>query len=337
MSYENQIIDVEKIISEHVRYFSPRRKNYLKGRLEDFTNKVYHFGEIELQLVVDANMMIAAGIAKCKGRFSFFYELANSPHLKLCAPPTLIQELEKNIPKRAEENKVEASAVKASIEPLLNKVSILKADDPALQKADKLIGARDPGDVSYVALSIHTRSHGVLTNDNDIKELPQIASWNLSGVAKVLTIFENGSFSFHALAFDVPVLLRILYEACLCILGYIWRTITSMISSFAQIVSGGLAAMSKSSALTALVILSVIGVYIYAKDLCVQILADVASKISNFLNSVYNAIKSIIGFAGGLIQMGISVLALLFKNVENTITTYKNLSENPTTVASNFC
>lgn len=337
MSYENRRINIEKIISEHVRYISPRMKNYLKVQLENFTNAVYHFGEIELRLVIDANMMIAAGIAKCKGRVSFLYELANSPHLKLCAPPTLMQELEKHIPKRAEENKVEASAVKTSIEPLLNKVSILKADDPAIQQANRLIGARDPGDIPYVALSIHTKSHGVLTNDKDIKELTQIESWNLSGVAKVLTIFENGAFSFHALAFDVPILARLVYEASLVVLGYIWKTITGIINGFAMLIGGGLAAISKSSALAALLLIGVVAAYVYAKDECIRVIADMALKISNFLNSIYNGIKTIFEFIGGLIQIGISAIMCLYKNVEDTITTCKNLSENPTTFSSNSC
>ena len=322
------------MLSEYVRFLPPRLKSHIKKKLEQFTGLFYHLNDIELRLVIDANILIAAGIAKCKGRNPFIYELSNSPHLKICAPPTLMQELARHIPQKAEDCKLDASAISNAIEPLLNKITLLSASNPAILKAKEIIGKRDMGDVPYVALSLHTKSHGVLTKDGDFDNLPEIATWSISGVAKVLTIFENGAFSFHALSYDIPMLLKIFYEICVRTLSNIWQTIAGMISGIALIVGGGLTALSKSPALAAFVLLSALALYTYAKDTIIETLSSMAINLSNFLTSVYNAVKCIVNFVGGLIQYAIFVIVLLYKNVEDTITTCKRLSENPKIVAS---
>jgi predicted nucleic acid-binding protein len=66
---------------------------------------------------------------------------------------------------------------------------------PSYIAAFEKVGLRDEKDAPYVALYLSIESHGILTQDKHIKEIPQTKIWeSMEMLAKLLVYFKAGQF-----------------------------------------------------------------------------------------------------------------------------------------------
>ncbi len=315
---------IDIAIEEHVRYLRTDHKRKLKKNFENFFFSFLD-SELELNLVIDANIIIDAGLQTFKGIRPFIYELADSPHLKLFAPPWLDEELKRRIPEICRKKSLDEKQFFDSIKQLREKITILSPDHNAIIKARELIGDRDPKDIPYIALWISRKAHGTVTVDSDFENKKEITVFKLTGVAKVLTVFENGSFSFSILTNEVPILLRILYEIVLISLRYIWEIVTMIAVAFSAFLVNGLKAMGEGAIPLLLIVIALL--YL-AKEKLREVIAYLASEIETTLKLIYTFFRNIISFVASILTVAVTSLKVLFINIEKTISEYDRISKN---------
>ncbi|MBI5853798.1 MAG: hypothetical protein HZB35_00890 [Nitrospirae bacterium] len=59
---------------------------------------------------------------------------------------------------------------------------------PYLTKAESLIGARDPGDVPFVALALAEGNDGIWSNNRAFEGVPGITVWNTAALKQHLQV-----------------------------------------------------------------------------------------------------------------------------------------------------
>jgi predicted nucleic acid-binding protein len=326
-------IEIDAVIDQVVKALDPAILTYCKDYFEK--NFLYILEDkLEMSLIIDANIVISDALSLVENKKSFLLELMKSPFLKLLAPNWLKNELDRKIPEISRKKKIDESRLRDAVSLLTQKVIICDLNDTAYLLAYEKVGYRDPKDVPYVALYFSIKSHGILTQDKDISAVPEIKIWERPGsVSKVINVFEKGSFSFLIIGEGLPLVFRFLYEICVAVLKSIWDIVQMFGSAIYSLIQEGVTAISKwpnwvkalvgiSTALGIAVIL----LWEKSRKIIVGALQSLVSDIIAVLNWFYQGIKNIMSIIAPFVEISIEVLRVLFAKIEETITTYKQLS-----------
>ena len=319
-------------ITQGFRYTNPDILTESKRFFEKTLHLIGKY-DLELKLIVDANIVLQEGLALIKKNNSSLISLSKSPFFKIIAPTWLLEELNKKIPNVAKKNKVDEQALRTAVGEVIKSITILEVrGEQAYILAKQILGKRDPEgkDAPYVALYLTVKSHGILTADEDIITQKTITTWNKVGFAgRIVSTFERGAISFLVLGEGIPIALAVLYEVTVAILNGIWHTLEAIGSAFMAIAAAGVAAISELPD-WAILAIGIATVFIAsckeAREWIVKnILEPIRKTIIDVLKRVYEIIKEMISALVNLLEINMQMLVYLFEKVENTFTYYETM------------
>lgn len=333
ITMKTEEVDVEFAkITQSFRYTNP---DILAESKRFFEKTLHAIGKynLELKLIVDANIVLQESLALIKKGNSSLISVSKSPFFKIIAPTWLLEELDKKIPSVAKKNKVDKQVLRAAVNEVIKPITILEVrNEQAYILARQILGGRDPEgkDAPYVALYLTVKSHGILTADDDIISQKTIRTWNKVGFAgRIVSTFERGSISFLVLGEGIPIALAVLYEITVAILNGIWHTLEAIGSAFMAIAAAGVAAISELPdwAILAIGIATiVIAFWKEAREWIVEnILEPIRKTIIDVLKGIYEIIKEIISTLIDMLKMSVQILAYLFEKVGSTFTYYETI------------
>lgn len=223
--------------------------NYVKSRIL-IKDSFFKGGSFNLEIVVDTNILFSEVRSYMINGQSFFMKLLENPNLKFYSTSQLRYELHEKIkikfPKDKKTKQIDINESLIQAEKVLSKIEI--RDDiskKALKKAEEIIQKRDKDDVSFLALNLTLKSHGILTKDKDFIDQEEIKTWELKNVGQVVTELNNGILSFYILNSTLPVLM----EAIVTLLSMIWHNIMvkifEVIASAVSMLAKGVKTLSK--------------------------------------------------------------------------------------------
>ena len=311
-------------------------KNLGKGVLKDykeFMEDEFFFGvygsELELNVVIDANAILADAYAYLRYGKSYLLELMKSPFLNVFSPTWLHTELEKNIPKFSKDKGLSEAQFREAVNKLTSSVQIMKEDsgnphNTLLRK----IKERDAKDLPYVILYVEKKFHGILTKDRDISDMADIKTWSRPGdVAKIVQIFENGAFAYAVIG-ELPTIFTLLGELCIFIIKGAWEVINTIATLLFEAATGAIEAIMnlpdwmKVAALIGTILLLA---WDKSRAFIIEGVKTIGRWLINFLKWIYEGIKSILNLLGQTMVGGLDVIAVLFAEVERTISYYEKL------------
>lgn len=333
ITMKTEEVDVEFAkITQSFRYTNP---DILAESKRFFEKTLHSIGkyDLELKLIVDANIVLQESLALIKKGNSSLISVSKSPFFKIIAPTWLLEELNKNIPVVAKKNKVDREVLRKAVDEVIKPITILEVrSEQAYILAKQILGKRDPEgkDAPYVALYLTVKSHGILTADDDILAQKTIRTWNKVGFAgRIVSTFERGAISFLVLSEGIPIALTALYEVTVGILNGIWHTLEIIGSAFMAIAVAGVSAISELPdwAILAIGIATVvIAFWKEAREWIVEnILEPIRKTIIEVLKGVYEIIKEIISALVGILEMSVQTFAYLFEKVGSTFTYYETI------------
>lgn len=331
---ETDEIDVEFAkLTQNFRY---TQQSILTESKKYFEKTLHSMGkyELELKLVIDANIVLQEGLALVKKGKSSLISISKSPFFKVIAPTWLLEELDRKIPIVAKENNVEEQVLRKAVDEVIKPITILEVrDEKAYIQAKQILGSRDPEgkDAPYVALYLSVNSHGILTADDDIVGQKEIKTWNKVGFAgKIISTFERGSISFVIVGEGLPIILAALYEIMIAILSGVWNTLKAIGSALVAIAAGGAEAISQLPDWVILAIgiaALVVAFWKEAREWIVNnILEPIHKAIIGVLNGVYDIIKEIISALSYVLEISMQIITYLLDKIGRTLTYYETIN-----------
>jgi predicted nucleic acid-binding protein len=330
MIKNQSLIEIDAVINQIVKSLDPATFSYCKDYFEK--NLLYLYGDkLEMVLIVDAQAVISDAIAHIEKGKSFLLELLKSPFLKVYSPTWLREEVNKKIPEIAERRGINGNDLRRSVYAILEKIQIVDLENEmAYTRASASVGYRHPKDIPYVALHFSIRSHGILTKDKHITEIPEIKTWEKPGiVGKVVSVFEKGTFSFLIVGKTLPSVFRSLCEICAGLLRIVWGIIQIVGNAIYSLIKKGIAAISKwPDWVKALICVGIVVALLWEKSrkVITDVVQSFVSVIIAIFNWFYEGLKNVISIIAPFVEISIGVLAVLFTSIEKTITTYKQLT-----------
>ncbi len=194
-----------------IKNLNPTLKNELKKKFETFFPSLM-MGEMELRMVIDANIILDAAISITEGKRNKLPFL-QSPHLKAYAPSKIKEEVFKHIPERAKKRKIDELALAENALRIMASIQIVEPNLDDLIKAQVLMQNKDVDDAPYVGLIFTTKSAGVITNNvKDFSEIKGVKVVKINETSNILTNFEQGTFSFFIFSNTVPTAMTLFFE-----------------------------------------------------------------------------------------------------------------------------
>lgn len=330
MIKNQSLTEIDAVINQIVKSLDPAVLNYCKDYFEK--NLLYLYGDkLEITLIIDAQAAISDAIAHVKEGKSFLLELLKSPFLKMYSPTWLRDEVNKKIPEIAGKRGINENDLRNSAYAILEKIQIIDMENEiAHTRALASVGYRDPKDIPYVALYFSIRAHGILTKDAHITEIPEVKTWEKPGiVGKTVSVFEKGTFSFLIIGKTLLTVFRFLCEICVALLRIVWDIVQMVGNAIYSLIKEGMAAISKwPDWVKALIGVGIIIMLLWEKSrkVIVDALQSFVSGIITILNWFYEGIKNAMSIIAPFVEISIGVLGILFVKIEETITTYKQLT-----------
>lgn len=324
------LAEIDAVINQIIKSLDPAVLDYCKEYFEK--NLLYLYGgKLEITLIIDAQAVISDAIAHVKEGKSFLLELLKSPFLKVYSPTWLRDEVDKKIPEIAEKRGVNESNLRKSAYAILEKIQIVdQENETAHTIAFTSVGYRDPKDIPYVALYFSIRSHGILTKNKHITEIPEVKTWEKPGtVGRIVSIFEKGTFSFLIVGKTLPAVLRSLCEMCTGLLRIVWEIVRMVGNAIYSLIKKDIEAISKwPDWVKALVGIGIVVTLLWEKSrkVIVDVLQSFAANIASILNWFYQGTKNLILIIAPFVEISIRFLAVLFAKIEETMITYKQLT-----------
>ncbi|MBA7542957.1 hypothetical protein ES705_35282 [subsurface metagenome] len=140
-----------------------------------------------MTIILDTNIVISALI-----RNSVVRKILLLPTLDFLLPEFAIEEIYHHKSKICKLSRIDKEGLELLISLILQNVNIISSDEilPYYDKAVKIIGEIDMGDVPFVALVLATQNDGIWTNDHDFDNIKGIKIWKTSGILDHLKKFH---------------------------------------------------------------------------------------------------------------------------------------------------
>ncbi|MCH2449223.1 MAG: PIN domain-containing protein [Gracilimonas sp.] len=191
----------------------PALYDHVRNQSHQEILKIEGFGELHFSLVIDTNFIfgqIKGSVTKnISLEETFIYKLINCSFVTVYAPFKLKEELFEKIDRVLKRGN-EQAANHADI--LLNNLVMMDAQWIEDWKiAQRTIGHEDPDDVSFLALSLHTSSHGILSFDKIFKSQNLTKTWGIDDAEKVIHTFNHGITSLAVVGASISIV-ELLYK-----------------------------------------------------------------------------------------------------------------------------
>lgn len=292
----------------------PILKKKFKEQFTQFFSAVL-YDELELRLVIDANIVIAGAIAKTQGKKDI--AILDSPHIKVFGPPKLVTEIENNLPTRAREENLNIDELKRNADFLLSKITIISPNEKDLLFALEITKTKDVKDAPYVGLIFTTKSHGVMTkNEKHYSNLRGVEIINIGTAGKILTHFELGTFSFFALGTGMPTIFELFFNMLAFVFKMIIIVIKELISLIVLLISSGINSISKMGWLGVILLTIVI---IYFKENIALAIKQIWIKVCQFFKFISEAIGKIFLFFKEMLIVILEITAFLAMKIQKAI------------------
>jgi len=238
-----ELPEIKRIFDDLISEMPVELLETVKTFVENTLSKIIGIdGELEVRIVVDANVVISQTINYIKKDVQpIIVELSKSPFIKVYAPSKIFDDTINDMPKLskiAKKKKIELDLLKEKLSEVLSCVEILEPKgDKEFEMARQLIGSRDPDDVDYLYLYFSINATGVVTNDNDFENLPKVQKWKNMGPVKELTIIlTRGSISFALMTTSGAVIADLLFKIVTAILGVILGILSIVGKNFERLI-----------------------------------------------------------------------------------------------------
>lgn len=313
----HQIGEIERNLERVVVDLNPELKKKLKEQFTQFFS-IMLYNELELKLVIDANIVISAGISKTKkGRD---LEILSSPHLKMFAPSEIKKEIEEHLEEVAEKKKIDIIELRNNINHILEKITILNPDERDLEIAIKMTEMRDTKDAPYIGLIFTTKSHGVMThNEKHFSGLSGVEIINEGETGKILTNFELGTFSFFILGTSASVVgnfSKFIFKTFSSVFATILEVIKNIFEVIINGISKGIEGLSK---LGWIAIIIIIAVGITLKEKITETLKELGGKVNQFFQFISESFKDLFNFLKEIFTIAMDFFCSLIGNVQKSI------------------
>lgn len=328
MNLEDTATEIERMANELTRGVPAELSIYLKDQFEKFLPQFLGgFVKAEMRVVLDASSAVSEVLAFVKNGNSMLISLAKEPFLRLYAPHEIVPEVEKALLGIARKRKMDA-------ERLLNAWRVNLLPVISLQKTESLgawfrsmfiMAKRDVKDVPYVALSFDFQMHGVVSRDLDILDQPQVRTWRLSRIREVVTVMKKGSLMFVASSEILYPIFLAVFKFAITFLRAVFHICADVASAIGQVIKGAVTEIKKRPDWAKLAI-AFAAVLAIQDERVRQGLRSIGKTIADFLESLINAIHSVIQLLAPLIEIPIAIALVLIKNVGEAIVQLRNLS-----------
>lgn len=136
-----------------------------------------------MRLVLDTNVLIAALI-----KDSFTRAVLLLPEFEFLLPEHALEEVHRHQAKILRHSRLQPLDLDLLLNLLLQSITVVPKDriTPHLKTAEALIGAIDPNDVPFVALTLAEENHGIWSNDQAFGQLPGIKCWTTDDIKQYL-------------------------------------------------------------------------------------------------------------------------------------------------------
>lgn len=274
--------------------------------------------------MVDSSTVISELISYARRGRSLLCDIVKEPFLELYGPPKLIAEVEGKIPIKARKYRLkEADLYHAWRECILPSIKITDSEEsmPVLM-GWSIVGGRDPQDVPFVALTIATNAHGIITKDKDIIEQTEVRSWKLDEAVKTITVFKKGCLSFFISSKFLPAIFNAVFQIVLSILRGIYKLSTKILGFFVNIFHRLIRALSQLPDPVKAVAIVIAFLLLTSREVRAQLvtfLRAVLGAIADCLSTLYENCKYLLEQIAPVIDIGISILYILFSYMNQAI------------------
>ena len=303
-------------------------KAYFEQNISNFVGNTF---KLDLKLVVDSSSIISNLISYAKRGESFLHKLITEPFLHLYAPFTLIEEVERHIKELSVKMKLNKEILmktwNADILPrltILNPTNLL-----ALFEGYSIIGKRDPNDVSFLALSIQIKAHGIITKDSDIIDQPSVKTWKIKNIGSLISIFKKGSFSFFTISKILPNIFYAIFQLGVAIIRALLEVLSEITKFFIGLASGTIKAISKLPDWIMLLIGLGFIALIFEKKVITGLLAifkEIGNLLVKFASEFLQLFKDMLEKLAPLITISIVLLNYLYNSYQETLKQISTIS-----------
>jgi len=321
--------DVDAKIAKIVKDLGDGFSNDFKQFFDGFFLSVYK-SKLELNIIIDANIILSDAYAYIRFGNSYLLNLLKSPFIKVFSPQWLDKELNKKIPEFSKDKGLKIEEFRAAVEKLSAGVIRIPEIKPHVSNVLlRIINERDSKDLPYIALYIEKNFHGILTNDKDIKGMPNVRTWSRPGdLGKIVRIFENGAFAYAVIG-QLPTVATVMSEICLLILKEVWKIIKFILTMLIEAGTNALSMLLNSPDWLKVAAL-VGGIVLLFSDKSRELIAEILNSIEiwaiEFLKWLYEGLKSVLSALSQVSVIASDVITALFLEVERAIKYYEELS-----------
>ena len=141
-----------------------------------------------MTLITDTNIIISALI-----KDSVVRNILLLPNFNFLLPEFALEEIYRHKSKICRLSGIDKETLELLITLILQNINIIPKNEimPYYDKAVKIIGKIDMGDVPFVALALAVKNNGIWTNDRDFDNIKGIKVWKTAELIKYLKEFSE--------------------------------------------------------------------------------------------------------------------------------------------------
>jgi predicted nucleic acid-binding protein len=144
--------DCKRRLNTAIERLGPNFEEYLRTFLLELELILKSSTGFKIRLVVDTNAVLSEAIRLVKGGKPFLSALIESPFLDFLAPPEIIQELNRIIPKRIADS-AERKVIVENVRKIVDRIKIQKQSiEFSRIRAEAIMGLTDPNDVTFIQI-----------------------------------------------------------------------------------------------------------------------------------------------------------------------------------------
>lgn len=323
--------EIDQSLEKITEGIPPQLVNYLRLHFQKNISEVLgKTVEMDLKLVVDTSSILPELISFVRNGKSALYEVSQGAFLSLYAPSKLVEEVEKKIPEISKRNRLDKDRlIQAWRESFRPRIIIANIENlQAIIFGLATVRKRDIEDVPFVALNFSLKTHGIVTRDKDIIEQPEIRTWSVGKVKKLVTIFGKGTFSFFISSKLLLPLLRAVFQIGVSVLRSLLEFAGELVQLSINLIKGLIDRISRLPD-WAKILLGVSVIVMFSieetRKTALELLQKIGEAISTFISQMYNLIKGLLEKIAPYIEFTIVMTSVLLINMQQAITQLQSL------------
>lgn len=283
-------------------------KTTFQGTMAGWTNG--ESTDLQVKFVIDSNIVIRSLRYYVKtGNTPLLLNLKSNPLFPLYSPVNLdtevldyIETKEKNSKYKSKMRKIWKS-IKENIT-LLDNIGI-----ESWNKAQEIIGKRDPDDIPFVGVYFDLNASGIVTDDKDY-EHPEIKRFNIESLGDIVGIFHRGLFSFYILNDLTPLLFDFIKQFSLSFLKSLSNILILFLRFIKAIITGAMTKIFEllSNVPSSWLFIGILG--IVASGLAISLHDGIRNKIKDSAQSIKTKIQQVFNKI-------ISIMKIFFETLIN--------------------